>query len=123
MTGNEALAILAQAQELLRQQAAALGAEGIDLDQAELLGDEITRLLSTVPAAERLDGLDDTLRARLLTSARQTAAALAASATALDQHRRNRLDARARTERDGAALRSYLPRSDGEPARFFDERR
>jgi hypothetical protein len=123
MTGSEALAIYAQVQELLRQQTAALGPEDIDLDQAESLGIEVTHLLATVPTADRLSGLDDALRARLLTSARQTTAALTACATALDQYRRLQLDARARTERDDAALRRYLPSSDAEPARYLDERR
>lgn len=123
MTGDEALEIHVRAQELLARQAAALGVDGADLTLAEQLGAEVTALLHAVPAPELLSGLDDALRARLLASACQTATALHACTTALGRLRHQRLSAQARSERDDAALRHYLPASDEVPARFLDERR
>jgi len=123
MTGDEALEIHVQAQDLLARQATALGVDSADLALAEQLGAEITTLLGSVPAPELLTGLDDALRARLLACACQTAVALHACTVSLAHLRHQRLGAQARSERDDAALRHYLPAADGGPARFLDERR
>ena len=119
MTGDEALAVHLAVQTLLRQQTAALTKD--DVEKAEGLSQEISQLLGQVP--EQLEEFDEVMRQRLLDVARATATELANGVTALDQLRRQHLDQRARAERDGAALRRYLPNAGAEPAQFLDERR
>lgn len=123
MTGSEALAIHAQVQELLRQQAALFDGDHSDLDQAELLSTQITSLLDEIPLADQLTEIDDALRAQLLASAQLSITELAVSTLALDRLRQHQREEQVRSERDGAALRRYLPLSGGEPAHFLDERR
>ncbi len=123
MTAAEAVTLHERVHQLLEQQAALFNTSTVNLSQAENLSAEITGLLAQVPAAEHLTGLDDALRARLLTAAQRTETTLAACRTALEQHRHQQLAAHARAERDGAALRRYLPPAINEPARYFDERR
>ena len=119
MTGAEALAIHAAAQDLLRRQTTAVS--GGDLDAAEALGAEIGRLLDRV--TRELGAVDDAMREPLLLAARTTASELAAGVAALDQAKRQRINESARAERDGAAIKRYLPTNAAEPARFLDERR
>lgn len=119
MTGAEALDIHFAAQELLRQQTAAFAAD--DVEQAEALSQDVSQLLSQVP--ERLDEVDEAMRLQLLAVARDTARELTNGITALDRLRRQHIDVNARAERDGTALRRYLPNTGAEPAHFLDERR
>ena len=122
MTGLQALAVLDEAQALLRQQAALLAATPVELVQAEELGQRVGALLADLPPAERLDGLDDDLRGRLRDAAQRTAAELSMGVAALAQHRDDLQADQARAERGGAALRHYLPDARQAP-RYFDERR
>lgn len=119
MTGAEALALHLAAQELLRQQAAALAGNEVEL--AEALGQDISGLLDQLPA--ELDEVDDAMRVHLVDAARSTARELADGITALDTLRRQHVEQNARAERDGAALRRYLPISGSAPAHYLDERR
>lgn len=119
MTGAEALDLHAAAQELLRRQATALR-DG-EMDAAEALGTEVGQLLDRV--ARELGAIDEATRERLLVAARTTAGELAKGVAALEQARRRHIDTNARAERDGAAIKRYLPATAAEPARFLDERR
>ena len=123
MTAAEAVTLYERVHQLLEQHAALFSASTVDLAQAENLSTEISDLLAHVPAAEHLTGLDDALRARLLAAAQRTETTLATCRTALEHHRHQQLAAHARAERDGAALRHYLPPAITEPARYCDERR
>lgn len=119
MTPTEALDLHAAAQDLLRQQATALTNGEIDL--AEELGLEAGLLLGR--ATHDLDEPDDAMREHLLAAARATASELAKGVAALDQARRRAVDENARAEREGSALKRYLPATGTEPPRFLDERR
>ncbi len=119
MTGSEALDLHLAAQELLRQQASALA--GDDVVLAEALSLDISGLLAQLP--EQLDAVDEVMRLHLLEAARATTNELANGMAALDQLRQQHIDQNARAERDGAALRRYLPTTGVEPAHFLDERR
>jgi hypothetical protein len=123
MTGNEALAVHAEVQALLRRQAALLNTDGADLDQAELLSTQISRLIESVPSADRLTDIDQAMRARLLATAQLSLTELAVCTMTFDQLRRQQLDDQARFERDGTAARHYLPPAENSPAHFLDERR
>lgn len=119
MTGAEALELHAAAQDLLRQQTIALTSGEIEL--AEELGLEAGLILGR--ATHQLDELDDDLRERLLVAARTTASELAKGIAALDQARRQHVEDNARAEREGVALKRYLPATAAEPPRFLDEKR
>lgn len=119
MTGAEALALHLAAQELLRQQAAAMVSEEVEL--AEALSQDISGLLDQLP--DGLDEVDDSMRAQLVEAARSTARELANGLTTLDALRRHHIEQHARAERDGAALRHYQPMSGCAPAHYLDERR
>ncbi len=123
MTAAEVLTVYATVHRLLDQQATLFTGEHIDFAQAELLGSEITRLLASIPAADRLEGLDDTSRPLLIAAAQGVAAALALGDAALDQLHCQHLEAQSRAEREGAAVRHYQPPPGTEPARYCDERR
>jgi hypothetical protein len=119
MTGEEALAIHLAAQELLRQQVVAL--VGNEVELAETLSQDISGLLDRLPA--ELADLDDDLRTRLIQVARTTAQELATGVAALEALRRQQVEENAKAERDGAALRRYLPISNNAPPHYLDERR
>lgn len=123
MTGAEALAILARAEELLAAQHAELVVAENDLAAAELLGQEITRLLTGIANAGPLEQLDDGLRARLHAAAGRASEQLTAASATLLRLRSERLDDQARAEREGAAVRRYLPPQAQPSAHFLDERR
>jgi hypothetical protein len=118
MTGSEALDLHRAAQELLRQQASALASDEVEL--AEALSQDISGLLAQLP--DQLDAVDEAMRLQLVAAARATTSELANGMAALEQLRHQHIELNARAERDGAALRRYLP-SGGEPAHFLDERR
>jgi hypothetical protein len=119
MTGAEALELLAAAQDLLRQQAAALLSG--EIARAGALGHDVGLLLDR--ATHDLEEVDAAMRERLLSAARSTADELAKGVAALEVARGREVDDKARVERDGAALKRYRPATAGEPARFLDERR
>lgn len=119
MTGEEAVDIHLAAQELLRQQTAAL--VGNEVELAEALSLDISGLLDRLPT--ELNDLDDGLRTKLMHVARATAEQLAAGVTALDVLRRQLVEENAKAERDGAALRRYMPMGNSSPPHYLDERR
>ena len=123
MTGAEALAILKRTEELLAAQHAELAVAEDDLTQAELLADEITQLLTSIANAGALDQVDDDLRAHLHLAATRTTDQLSAASATLQRLRRERLEEQAQAEREGAAVRRYLPATEQQAAQYLDERR
>jgi hypothetical protein len=123
VTADEAIAVHAAVQELLSRQAELLSRDDPALDEAGGLSGQVTARLASLPTADRLTGLDDATRTRLSAIAIATAAQLEEVRTALQQRHGQRLAQHLRAERDGAALRQYLPAAGSEPPRYLDERR
>lgn len=111
------------AQDLLHQQAALFQAPTVDFEHAEILSQEVTRLLASLPSAEMLSGIDTLARVPLLEAARRTAHALASSEAALARYRQQQIAIGAQEERGDMAMRAYLPVTEQQPAQFLDERR
>ena len=116
-------ALHGKVQELLRQQAALFQEPIVDFPRAEILSQEVSELLASLPTAEVLGGIDAAARAALLETARCTAIALASSAAALSRYRQRQVDHGAQEERGDLAMRAYLPVTEHQPAHFLDERR
>jgi hypothetical protein len=120
---RDIIALHGKVQELLRQQAALFQEPIVDFPRAEILSQEVSELLASLPTAEVLGGIDAAARAALLETARCTAIALASSAAALSRYRQRQVDHGAQEERGDLAMRAYLPVTEHQPAHFLDERR
>ncbi len=123
MTGDEALAILQRAEELLAAQHAELAVATEDFSAAEVLADEVSQLLTAIADSGELEQLDDDLRTRLQQAAQRTGEQLAAAHATVQRLRDEQRDEQARAERDNAAVRRYLPPGDQAAAHYLDERR
>ena len=110
-------------QNLLRQQAALFKEQIVDFERAEILSQEVSQLLASLPTSDALSGLEKYAREQLLETARCTARLLASSAAELTRYRQLQIEMGAQEERGDMAMRAYLPVTEHQPAHFLDERR
>ena len=110
-------------QDLLHQQAELFQESTVDFEHAEILSQEVTRLLASLPNAEMLSRIETLARVPLVETARRTAIALAISEAAVARYRQQQITIGAQKELGDLAMRAYLPVTNHQPAHFLDERR
>ena len=120
---SDMIALHRTVQDLLGEQAALFHAPTVDFSRADMLSQEVSERLASLPTADALKCIDELVREQLLDAARRTAVALASSAAALSHYRQLQIDHSAQEERGGLAMRAYLPVTEQQPAHFLDERR
>ena len=120
---NDIIELHGAVQDLLRQQAALFQEHAIDFERAEIISQEVTLLLASLPSAEILSGIEALAREQLLETSRRTAIAIASNAAALSHYRQLQITIGAQEERGAMAMRTYLPVTEHQPAHFLDERR